>query len=141
MQSNIKGVKQELKAMVLKDAGHANKNPLENQLHLVNLDEEEERDREMINQFMKKYAKIWKFMFQRYANQAYSSKGKSDFDALAQKTSHINQAEITKMLKEHNTYPLLISKDEIASLIRLINLRTQAEGTPFLAMLDYNQFL
>ena len=67
----------------------------------------------MINQFMKKYAKIWKFMFQRYANVAYSIKGKRDFDDLAQKTSQISQAEITKMLKEHNTYPLLISKEEI----------------------------
>jgi len=31
---------------------------------------------------MKKYAKIWKFLFGRYANQAYSSKGKGNFDAM-----------------------------------------------------------
>ena len=30
--------------------------------------EEEDRDREILNQFMKKYAKIWKFLFGRYAN-------------------------------------------------------------------------
>ena len=38
------------------------------------------------------------------------------------KTSQINLAEVTKILKEHNTFPTLISKDEIASLMRLINM-------------------
>lgn len=54
---------------------------------------------------MKKYAKIWKFLFSRYANQAYSTKGKNDFDSMGRKTQQINLPEITKMLKEHNTYP------------------------------------
>ena len=31
---------------------------------------------------MKKYLKIWKYLFSRYANQMYSAKGKKDFDDL-----------------------------------------------------------
>lgn len=109
---------------------------------------------------MKKYAKVWKYLFGRYANQAYSTKGKSDFDSLKEKTKQINLSEITKMLKEHNTYPTLINKDEIAQLIRLLNMNSNKkkwldlpkkgvkEPKPFLAprpdnsheiaMLDYD---
>lgn len=87
---------------------------------------------------MKKYAKIWKFLFSRYANQAYSSKGKQNFDSLGKKKDTINHPEITKMLKEHNTYPSLITKDEIASLIRLLNMHSNNENSNELAMLDYS---
>lgn len=37
-------------------------------IQLVDLNEEEDRDREIINQFMKKYIKVWKYLFSRYAN-------------------------------------------------------------------------
>jgi hypothetical protein len=53
------------------------------------------------------------------------------------KTSQINLAEITKILKDHNTFPTLISKDEIASLIRLINMGSNAQNASDIAMLDY----
>lgn len=43
---------------------------------------------------------------------------------MGRKTSQINLAELTKMLKEHNTYPTLLTRDELASLIRLINVRS-----------------
>ena len=111
-------------------------------IQLVDMNEEEDRDREILNAFMKKYAKIWKFMFQRYANQAYSIKGRKDFDDMKGKTSQINLAEVTKILKEHNTLPLLISKDEIASLMRLINMNDpNNEHANDITMLDYHQFL
>jgi len=143
VQSNIKGVKQELKALIFKEDESARKikNPTEKQVQLVDLMEEEDRDREILNAFMKKYAKIWKFMFQRYANQAYSTKGKKDFDDMGRKTEQINLAEVTKILKEHNTFPNLISKDEISSLIRLINIHSNQENSNDIAMLDYGQFL
>ncbi len=35
----------------------------------------------------------------------------------------MNMGEILKFTKEHNIYPELISKDEITSLVRLINLK------------------
>jgi len=45
------------------------------------------------------------------------------------------------MLKEHNTYPSLISKEEIATLIRLLNMKTKKENSHDIAFLDYQQFL
>jgi hypothetical protein len=141
VQSNIKGVKQELKALIYKEDPNARKktrSEIQEPIQLVDLNEEEDRDREILNQFMKKYGKIWKFMFQRYANQAYSNKGKKDFDDMGNKSTMINQAEVTKILKEHNTFPNYINKDEVASLIRLVNMQT---GSDEITMLNYSQFL
>lgn len=150
IHQNVGGVKQEIKALIYKDTGEKpkkaatrqlRKNPLDQKLQLVDLMEEEDRDREILNQFMKKYAKIWKFLFGRYANQAYSTKRGGDFDSVGKKAQQINLPEITKMLREHSTYPTLITKDEIASLIRLLNMHSNTENSNELAMLDYNQFL
>lgn len=66
--SNIGGVKQDLQAIVVKDTGKRIKNPLEDQIKLIDLAEEEDRDREMVEAFMKKYSKIWKYMYQKYHN-------------------------------------------------------------------------
>jgi hypothetical protein len=60
---------------------------------------------------------------------------------MKKKITQISQAEITKMLKEHNTYPLLISKDEIAQIIRLLNIKSTNENKMDIHFLDYNQFL
>ena len=89
--SNTKGVKQELKALIYEEGEMQPKKETRGNIvktiQLVDMNEEEDRDREILNQFMKKYAKIWKFMFQRYANQAYSIKGRKDFDDMKGKTS------------------------------------------------------
>jgi hypothetical protein len=113
---NKGGVKQEIAALILKEAPKAEKrfkNPLDEQIKLIDISGEEERDQELIIAFMRKYAKIWKFLFGRYANQSYSSKGKGGFDAMAKKVSQISLAEITMLLRDHNTYPQLVKKDEI----------------------------
>jgi hypothetical protein len=67
VQSNVKGVKQELKALIYEEGEMQPKKQTRGNIvktiHLVDMNEEEDRDREILNQFMKKYAKIWKFMF------------------------------------------------------------------------------
>jgi hypothetical protein len=70
---------------------------------------------------MKKYSKLWKNLFYKYANSCFSSKQIRNFDQLGEKLNTINVAEITKLLKDHGTYPTLISKEEIQHLFRLIN--------------------
>ena len=58
------GVKQEVKALILKpdeaqpDAARKHRNPLDQQIQLVDITEEEDRDQEIIIAFMKRYAKI-----------------------------------------------------------------------------------
>jgi hypothetical protein len=44
------------------------------EIKLIDLDEEEERDKEAIIEYFKKYAKLWKNLYYKYANSGYSSK-------------------------------------------------------------------
>lgn len=74
---------------------------------------------------MKKYLKIWKYLFSRYANQMYSAKGKKDFDDLGLRKEQINLPEAIKMLKDHDTYPKFIKKNEIQQIVRLINIHSK----------------
>ena len=58
------------------------------------------------------------------------------------KNSQINLADVTNILKDHNTFPMLITKDEVSALIRLINVSASDRPvTDDIMSLDYNQFL
>jgi hypothetical protein len=52
---------------------------------LLDLESEEERDKEAVNALMKKYAKLWKNLFYKYANTGYSAKQIYNFDQLNDK--------------------------------------------------------
>ena len=70
--ANQSGVRQELKALIYKSEEsydqRTKRSNATDSIQLVDLNEEEDRDREIINQFMKKYIKVWKYLFSRYAN-------------------------------------------------------------------------
>ena len=48
---------------------------------------------------------------------------------------------MTKMLRDLNTYPILLTKEELATLVRLINMNSQSENSSDIQMLDYQQFI
>jgi hypothetical protein len=68
---NVKGVKEELKALIYeKDEPQPVSNkvmrkpdPLDRAMQLVDLNEEEERDREIIKEFLRRNRRIWKSLF------------------------------------------------------------------------------
>lgn len=43
-------------------------------MKLADLDEEEERDKEAVILLMKKYSKLWRNLFSKYANSCFSTK-------------------------------------------------------------------
>jgi len=102
------------------------------------LAEEEDRDREAVEACLKKFAKLWRNLFSKYANSGFSSKQTRNFDDMGEKLHSINVAEITKMLKEHNSIPKFISKEVLTSLIRLINTQITKQST--LTALDFPGF-
>lgn len=51
-----------------------------NNLQLLNLEEEEDRDREAMNLMMKKYAKLWKNLYYKYSNSGFNPKAVANFD-------------------------------------------------------------
>lgn len=90
-------------------------------IKLLNLDEEEDRDKEAMNLMMKKYGKLWKNLYYKYSNSGYNNKNVSNFDQYNEKSQTISLGEMTKMLKDHNTFPNLINKDELQALFRMVN--------------------
>lgn len=70
---------------------------------------------------MKKYAKVWKNLYYKYSNSGFNPKNVSNFDQYNEKSQTISLGEMTKLLKDHNTFPNLISKEELQTLFRLVN--------------------
>ena len=50
---------------------HVQKGIKTKQVSFINLEEEEERDRHAVGDFMKKYSKLWRNIFAKYQNQGY----------------------------------------------------------------------
>jgi len=56
---------------------------LKTEIELLDLTLEENRDQEAIKKVMKKYSKLWKNLFHKYANTGFSNKGAAiNFDQL-----------------------------------------------------------
>ena len=141
---NVRNDKNTTKNVVFKDGeveynqifdSHTGLPPIE----LINLEEEEERDVDAIKIFMKKYSKLWRFLFKKYANMLFSSKIVTNFDNYKKKNDTINMAELFRFLKDHGFGYKHISKEELAALIRLINLKKIKRFD--LTALPYNGFL
>ena len=87
---------------------------------IVNLEQEEERDRYGVNVVMRRYAKALRYLFDSYANSGFSAKDAPSFDQLEKKLQLISVPEVWKLLKEHDLSHL-ISQVELKTLIRLTN--------------------
>jgi len=59
---------------------------LAQEIKLLNLEEEEDRDREAMNLVMKKYSKLWKNLYYKYSNSGFSSKNIKTFDQLNERS-------------------------------------------------------
>jgi hypothetical protein len=70
---------------------------------------------------MKKNTKLWKYLFNKYANSGFTNKGASNFDQLTEKAQIIHAGEISKMLKDHNVGKEMITKEQLTALMRTIN--------------------
>lgn len=71
----------------------------------------------------------------------YSRKGRDgNFNSIAERQERISLPEVTMMLKDHGAYPRLISKDELAQLVRLVIMKTDGARASDLTMLSFQQF-
>lgn len=109
------------------------------EIELFDFEEEEQREVVAIKLFMKKYAKLWKFYFNKYANIGFSAKEIRDFDMLNDKHNTINLAELLKLLKDHDFDKRYITKEELAAIIRLVNFKITKKSD--LTAMDYPGFL
>ena len=84
--------------------------------------------------------KIFRLLFNKYANSGYSNRRGTSFDALGQQANSISLAELNRMLAENAIMPRLVAKDEINTLVRLVNLEL-LRNRHDLTSLQYKGFL
>jgi hypothetical protein len=72
---------------------------------------------------MKRYHKLWRNLFSKYANTGFTTKVVSNFDQINEKTHTINYVETSKLLKDHGFMPIYLTKEELNVFFRLLNLK------------------
>jgi hypothetical protein len=87
---------------------------------------------------MKRYQKLWRNLFSKYANTITAQSKGGDFDKIGENTQMINYAEVTKMLKDHGLLPVFISKEELYQFFRLMNLKLKNKSET--KALDYQGY-
>lgn len=81
-------------------------------------------DKEAVDFIMKKSRKLFKSLFAKYTNKCIVKKTKG-FDSLKSKYELITLGEFKKMLSDNKIGSNLITKEEVATLFRLINSKAQ----------------
>lgn len=102
---------------------------------LFDYDAEEQRDVDAIKIVVRKYSKLFKFLFTKYANSGYSVKAFKNFEELNKKLQTISVAEIMKMLRDHFVTNRIISKSKISEIARQVH----ENSTPM--PLEYKYFV
>lgn len=73
---------------------------------------------------MKKTQKLWRNLFSKYANVGYKIvplHERGSFEGLNKQQENITLAEITKLYKDHDAYPQVLTKEDLVNLMRLVN--------------------
>ena len=108
-----------------------------NEIRLIMLEHEEDRDREGVNIVLNKYTKVLKYLFVTYSSTVNGGGVTHSFSALEQRKHLISLAELWKMLKDHDLQ-FRTSQEEARELIKLIN--TQIYKKIDMKGLDFDGF-
>eukprot|EP01022_Parablepharisma_sp_SALTPOND_P028665 TRINITY_DN71377_c2_g1_i1.p3 TRINITY_DN71377_c2_g1~~TRINITY_DN71377_c2_g1_i1.p3 ORF type:complete len:558 (+),score=149.58 TRINITY_DN71377_c2_g1_i1:4544-6217(+) len=109
------------------------------EIQLIDFACEEEREKDAVFFFMRKYKRLFRYLFTKYSNSCYSRKV-VEFDALREKAEVITIAEVTKMLKDHNVDSYMLSRDELATILRLVNMKANRNDITTLAFEGFQDF-
>jgi hypothetical protein len=90
------------------------------ELNLFEYDEEEQRDVDAVKMVAKKYAKLFKYLFNKYANSGYSVQAFRDFGELNKKLHTVTIAELMKMLRDHHVTNRIVSKSNVSEIVRRV---------------------
>ncbi|KAL4496244.1 hypothetical protein ABPG72_012981 [Tetrahymena utriculariae] len=93
-------------------------------LQYIDLDKEEQRDKDSINALLRRYNKILKNVFVKYSNTGFSvqfsNKNVNSFDAIKEHNSLISIPEMYRFIKDYELSEKL-SKEEHQTLVRIIS--------------------
>ena len=106
--------------LILDEDEYSNK---EQELYVI--DCEEEKDQEALKIFIKEHKRAFSYLYNKYANNGYSSKDKND--QLKAKLGTIGINELYRMMKDYN---VSLTQSELARLIRLVNFHITRYNDP-----------
>jgi hypothetical protein len=98
-------------------------NTLSYNLHLLNLNNEEDPDLIVLKKFIKDYNRFFKYMFSRYMGSIYHPIQGKLFNAVKEVHETIAPSEVVKMFREHDICNKLLHKDEVLLIIGSTNLK------------------
>ncbi len=105
---------------------------------LVDINEEEDRDKQAIQIWLNKRNRLWKMIFNRYCNTIRTTVDKN-FEERHKLGKYMNIAEIFKFAKDHAHLPEHSTREELTHMIRAINIKKDRFASK--GMLDYDGFL
>ncbi|CAD8059186.1 unnamed protein product [Paramecium sonneborni] len=101
-----------------KGAAPVNKHGL-TEYEIWDLQFEEDRERYLVEQLFRRYHKIFKYIFFKYANSGSKIGKPKDFDELKDQSDIINEAEVWAFLKDYELV-FNVSKEQVKALLRSI---------------------
>ena len=110
----------------------------EENLEIINLDLEEDRDRLLVDDFNRKNHKVFKYLFLKYANSGYWTKQESFSKISDSKSQKISVSEIIKLFKEHG-YDSLVNQEKVTTIMKGLSLLMTGNKSN-LVTLDFQQF-
>jgi len=111
-----------------------------NNITLLDLNDEEDRDIIILKKFLKEYEGFFKEVFKKYCGSTYKALTGKNFEAIKEISDTITVSEITKMFKQHNIIDKEISKEDIQSIITLMNSKVFKKRS-LLGGITYEEFI
>ena len=99
------------------------------QFSLLIVEDEEDFEKVSLKEILKRYSKLFHSLFKKYSNTGHKNRRLSEngnFEGLRSASESIGQAELIKLLKDHDTLPQLISKEEVCNLMRIISVHLKS---------------
>jgi len=115
------------------------KNQVMPKIRLIDFEAEEEWEGETINLYLKKYKKLLRYLFAKYSNTGYSNKP-MEFNDLKERAETISIGELIRMLKEHGVENSLLNKEELNTIVRLVNAKEVRSDVATLTFKGFKEF-
>jgi hypothetical protein len=111
-----------------------------NNIILLDMNDEEDRDIIILKKFIKEYEGFFKEVFRRYCGSTYKALNGKNFEAIKEISDTITVSEVVKMFKQHNIIDREISKEDIQSIIALMNSKVFKKRS-LLGGITYEEFV
>ncbi len=83
------------------------------ELHLLDVEAEEDKDREAVTLFLKENKRIFQYLFGKYSSVGVPLKRAATFDAMKDRSNEVTIPSLTKMLVDYNVTHTMLSHTEV----------------------------